>query len=121
MRQTLRLFIWFKINTDGPVITFLDQRSKSRHISCTIGFYISFGEHILKAVGKITTALSLISSRKELTDLLRKLKDAHGKSLSGLTFDEIVYKISQFIDPKRAQVKTKQNKQLYLSAFFHSS
>ncbi|XP_044944254.1 E3 ubiquitin-protein ligase DZIP3 isoform X4 [Mustela putorius furo] len=42
-------------------------------------------------------------TRKELTDFLRKLKDIHGKSLSGLTFDEIVYKISQFIDPKRAQ------------------
>ncbi|XP_024433911.2 E3 ubiquitin-protein ligase DZIP3 isoform X1 [Desmodus rotundus] len=42
-------------------------------------------------------------TRKELTDFLRKLKDAHGKSLSGLTFDEIVYKISQFIDPKRSQ------------------
>ncbi|XP_039712839.1 E3 ubiquitin-protein ligase DZIP3 isoform X9 [Pteropus medius] len=46
-------------------------------------------------------------TRKELTDLLRKLKDAHGKSLSGLTFDEIVYKISQFIDPKRAQSQGK--------------
>uniref|UniRef100_A0A8C0Z3E9 E3 ubiquitin-protein ligase DZIP3 n=1 Tax=Canis lupus familiaris TaxID=9615 RepID=A0A8C0Z3E9_CANLF len=42
-------------------------------------------------------------TRKELTDFLRKLKDIHGKSLSGLTFDEIVYKISQFIDPKRSQ------------------
>ncbi|XP_070098492.1 E3 ubiquitin-protein ligase DZIP3 isoform X9 [Equus przewalskii] len=42
-------------------------------------------------------------TRKELTDFLRKLKDAHGKSLSGMTFDEIVYKISQFIDPKRSQ------------------
>ncbi|XP_062955894.1 E3 ubiquitin-protein ligase DZIP3 isoform X2 [Cynocephalus volans] len=42
-------------------------------------------------------------TRKELTDFLRKLKEAHGKSLSGLTFDEIVYKISQFIDPKRSQ------------------
>ncbi|XP_054983686.1 E3 ubiquitin-protein ligase DZIP3 isoform X1 [Sorex araneus] len=44
-------------------------------------------------------------SRKELTDLLRKLKDSPGKSLSGMTFDEIVYKISQFIDPKRSQSK----------------
>ncbi|XP_046514553.1 E3 ubiquitin-protein ligase DZIP3 isoform X6 [Equus quagga] len=42
-------------------------------------------------------------TRKELTDFLRKLKDAHGKSLSGMTFDEIVYKISQFMDPKRSQ------------------
>ncbi|KAI4580493.1 hypothetical protein MJG53_020329, partial [Ovis ammon polii x Ovis aries] len=42
-------------------------------------------------------------TRKELTDFLRKLKDTHGKSLSGLTFDEIVHKISQFIDPKRSQ------------------
>ncbi|KAB1284035.1 E3 ubiquitin-protein ligase DZIP3 [Camelus dromedarius] len=42
-------------------------------------------------------------TRKELTDFLRKLKDTHGKSLSGLTFDEIVNKISQFIDPKRSQ------------------
>ncbi|XP_044107284.1 E3 ubiquitin-protein ligase DZIP3 isoform X3 [Neovison vison] len=46
-------------------------------------------------------------TRKELTDFLRKLKDIHGKSLSGLTFDEIVYKISQFIDPKRAQSQGK--------------
>nr|XP_055239507.1 E3 ubiquitin-protein ligase DZIP3 isoform X2 [Gorilla gorilla gorilla] len=42
-------------------------------------------------------------TRKELTDFLRKLKDAHGKSLSELTFDEIVCKISQFIDPKKSQ------------------
>uniref|UniRef100_A0A8C0WBY5 E3 ubiquitin-protein ligase DZIP3 n=1 Tax=Castor canadensis TaxID=51338 RepID=A0A8C0WBY5_CASCN len=42
-------------------------------------------------------------TRKDLTDFLRKLKDTHGKSLSGLTFDEIVYKISQLIDPKKSQ------------------
>ncbi|XP_045357887.1 E3 ubiquitin-protein ligase DZIP3 isoform X4 [Leopardus geoffroyi] len=46
-------------------------------------------------------------TRKELTDFLRKLKDIHGKSLSGLTFDEIVYKISQLIDPKRSQSQGK--------------
>ncbi|XP_045858413.1 E3 ubiquitin-protein ligase DZIP3 isoform X5 [Meles meles] len=46
-------------------------------------------------------------TRKELTDFLRKLKDIQGKSLSGLTFDEIVYKISQFIDPKRSQSQGK--------------
>ncbi|XP_040081021.1 E3 ubiquitin-protein ligase DZIP3 isoform X12 [Oryx dammah] len=46
-------------------------------------------------------------TRKELTDFLRKLKDTHGKSLSGLTFDEIVHKISQFIDPKRSQSQGK--------------
>ncbi|XP_036098159.1 E3 ubiquitin-protein ligase DZIP3 isoform X4 [Molossus molossus] len=46
-------------------------------------------------------------TRKELTDFLLKLKDAHGKSLSELTFDEIVYKISQFIDPKRSQSQGK--------------
>ncbi|XP_053421192.1 E3 ubiquitin-protein ligase DZIP3 isoform X3 [Nycticebus coucang] len=46
-------------------------------------------------------------TRKELMDFLRKLKDAHGKSLSGLTFDEIVYKISQFIEPKRPQSQGK--------------
>ncbi|XP_047648881.1 E3 ubiquitin-protein ligase DZIP3 isoform X2 [Phacochoerus africanus] len=46
-------------------------------------------------------------TRKELTDFLRKLKDTHGKSLSGLTFDEIVCKISQFIDPKRSQSQGK--------------
>ncbi|XP_032708023.1 E3 ubiquitin-protein ligase DZIP3 isoform X4 [Lontra canadensis] len=46
-------------------------------------------------------------TRKELMDFLRKLKDIHGKSLSGLTFDEIVYKISQFIDPKRSQSQGK--------------
>ncbi|XP_040081003.1 E3 ubiquitin-protein ligase DZIP3 isoform X10 [Oryx dammah] len=47
-------------------------------------------------------------TRKELTDFLRKLKDTHGKSLSGLTFDEIVHKISQFIDPKRSQANAAQ-------------
>ncbi|EPY75279.1 hypothetical protein CB1_001719009 [Camelus ferus] len=47
-------------------------------------------------------------TRKELTDFLRKLKDTHGKSLSGLTFDEIVNKISQFIDPKRSQANAAQ-------------
>lgn len=46
-------------------------------------------------------------TRKDLADFLRRLKDAHGKSLSGLTFDEIVYKISQFIDPKRSQSQGK--------------
>uniref|UniRef100_A0A8C9PD62 E3 ubiquitin-protein ligase DZIP3 n=1 Tax=Spermophilus dauricus TaxID=99837 RepID=A0A8C9PD62_SPEDA len=46
-------------------------------------------------------------TRKELTDFLRKLKDSHGKNLSGLTFDEIVYKISQFIDPKKSQSQGK--------------
>ncbi|KAM4864286.1 E3 ubiquitin-protein ligase DZIP3 isoform X2 [Urocitellus parryii] len=46
-------------------------------------------------------------TRKELTDFLRKLKDSHGKTLSGLTFDEIVYKISQFIDPKKSQSQGK--------------
>ncbi|XP_067595049.1 E3 ubiquitin-protein ligase DZIP3 isoform X2 [Pseudorca crassidens] len=46
-------------------------------------------------------------TRKELTDFLRKLKDTHGKSLSRLTFDEIVHKISQFIDPKRSQSQEK--------------
>ncbi|XP_070311035.1 E3 ubiquitin-protein ligase DZIP3 isoform X5 [Odocoileus virginianus] len=46
-------------------------------------------------------------TRKELTDFVRKLKDTHGKSLSGLTFDEIVHKISQFIDPKRSQSQEK--------------
>ncbi|XP_058517827.1 E3 ubiquitin-protein ligase DZIP3 isoform X3 [Ochotona princeps] len=46
-------------------------------------------------------------TRKDLADFLRKVKDAHGKSLSGLTFDEIVFKISQFIDPKRSQSQGK--------------
>ncbi|XP_005386418.1 PREDICTED: E3 ubiquitin-protein ligase DZIP3 isoform X2 [Chinchilla lanigera] len=46
-------------------------------------------------------------TRKELTDFLRKLKEAHGKSLSGLTCDEIIYKISQFIDPKKSQSQGK--------------
>nr|XP_023420609.1 E3 ubiquitin-protein ligase DZIP3 [Cavia porcellus] len=46
-------------------------------------------------------------TRKELTDFLRKLKEAHGKSLSGLTCDEIIYKISQFIEPKKSQSQEK--------------
>ncbi|KAM9201255.1 LOW QUALITY PROTEIN: E3 ubiquitin-protein ligase DZIP3 [Dugong dugon] len=46
-------------------------------------------------------------SRKELTDFLQKLKDANGKSLSAMTFDEIVCKISQLIDPKRSQSQGK--------------
>lgn len=82
------------------------------------GFYMVLGGHILKGVRKIITALSLISFRKELTDFLKKLKDAHGKSLSGLTFDEIVNKISQFIDPKRSQVKRNKT---YLSALMSNS
>uniref|UniRef100_A0A5F8GXB0 DAZ interacting zinc finger protein 3 n=1 Tax=Monodelphis domestica TaxID=13616 RepID=A0A5F8GXB0_MONDO len=45
----------------------------------------------------------LISFRKELTDLLRKLKDANGRSLIGLTFDEIVRRVSQMVEPKRSQ------------------
>ncbi|XP_012589182.1 PREDICTED: E3 ubiquitin-protein ligase DZIP3 isoform X4 [Condylura cristata] len=55
-----------------------------------------------RIVDKLKTAFPQ-RTRKELTDFLRQLKDTHGKSLSGLTFDEIVYKISQLIDPKRAQ------------------
>ncbi|XP_036602052.1 E3 ubiquitin-protein ligase DZIP3 [Trichosurus vulpecula] len=46
-------------------------------------------------------------SRKELTDLLRKLKDANGRSLTGLTFDEIVRRVSQMIEPKRSQNQVK--------------
>ncbi|XP_048202524.1 E3 ubiquitin-protein ligase DZIP3 isoform X2 [Perognathus longimembris pacificus] len=46
-------------------------------------------------------------TRKELTDSLRKLKDTQGKSLSTMTFDEIVYKISQLIDPKKSQSEGK--------------
>ncbi|CAK6441624.1 unnamed protein product [Pipistrellus nathusii] len=42
-------------------------------------------------------------TRKELTDFFQKVKDAHGNSLPVLTFDDIVYKISQFIDPKKSQ------------------
>uniref|UniRef100_A0A8C6RY54 E3 ubiquitin-protein ligase DZIP3 n=1 Tax=Nannospalax galili TaxID=1026970 RepID=A0A8C6RY54_NANGA len=46
-------------------------------------------------------------TRKELTDFLQQVKDSHGKSLSGLTFDEIVYKISQLIDSKKPQSQEK--------------
>ncbi|XP_074070541.1 E3 ubiquitin-protein ligase DZIP3 [Macrotis lagotis] len=42
-------------------------------------------------------------NKKELTDLLRKLKDANGRSLTGLTFDEIVRRVSQMIEPVRSQ------------------
>ncbi|OWK00565.1 DZIP3 [Cervus elaphus hippelaphus] len=55
-----------------------------------------------KVLERLKTAFPQ-QTRKELTDFVRKLKDTHGKSLSGLTFDEIVHKISQFIDPKRSQ------------------
>jgi hypothetical protein len=75
-----------------------------------IGFYISFGGYIFEAIRQVTTSVFLITSRKDLTDFLRKLKDTHGKSLSGLTFDEIVYKISQLIDPKKSQVGNVQTK-----------
>ncbi|XP_006895410.1 PREDICTED: E3 ubiquitin-protein ligase DZIP3 [Elephantulus edwardii] len=51
-------------------------------------------------VGNITTTTYFISFRKELTDFLQKFKDANGKSLSAMTFDEIVCKISELIDPK---------------------
>ncbi|XP_006873380.1 PREDICTED: E3 ubiquitin-protein ligase DZIP3 [Chrysochloris asiatica] len=46
-------------------------------------------------------------SRKELTDFLQKLKDTNGKSFSAMTFDEIVCKMSQLIDPKRSQSQSK--------------
>ncbi|XP_050019392.1 E3 ubiquitin-protein ligase DZIP3 isoform X2 [Alexandromys fortis] len=46
-------------------------------------------------------------TRKELTDLLQQLKDSHGKSVSRLTFDEIVYKISQMIEPKKSESEGK--------------
>ncbi|KAG8509502.1 E3 ubiquitin-protein ligase DZIP3, partial [Galemys pyrenaicus] len=59
-----------------------------------------------RIIDKLKTAFPQ-QTRKELTDFLRQLKDTHGKSLSALTFDEIVYKISQLIDPKRAQSQGK--------------
>ncbi|XP_043748528.1 E3 ubiquitin-protein ligase DZIP3 isoform X3 [Cervus elaphus] len=59
-----------------------------------------------KVLERLKTAFPQ-QTRKELTDFVRKLKDTHGKSLSGLTFDEIVHKISQFIDPKRSQSQVK--------------
>ncbi|XP_051005981.1 E3 ubiquitin-protein ligase DZIP3 isoform X3 [Acomys russatus] len=46
-------------------------------------------------------------TRKELTDFLQQLKDSHGKSVSRLTFDEIVYKISQMIEPKKPESEGK--------------
>ncbi|EDM11106.1 similar to Ubiquitin ligase protein DZIP3 (DAZ-interacting protein 3 homolog) (predicted) [Rattus norvegicus] len=46
-------------------------------------------------------------TRKELTDFLQQLKDSHGKSVSRLTFDEIVYKISQMIEPKKSEGEEK--------------
>ncbi|XP_055449792.1 E3 ubiquitin-protein ligase DZIP3 isoform X2 [Psammomys obesus] len=46
-------------------------------------------------------------TRKELTDFLQQLKDSHGKSVSRLTFDEIVYKISQMIGPKKPESEGK--------------
>ncbi|XP_051047532.1 E3 ubiquitin-protein ligase DZIP3 isoform X4 [Phodopus roborovskii] len=46
-------------------------------------------------------------TRKELTDFLQQLKDSHGKSVSRLTFDEIVYKISQMIEPKKSESEGK--------------
>ncbi|XP_028611417.1 E3 ubiquitin-protein ligase DZIP3 isoform X3 [Grammomys surdaster] len=46
-------------------------------------------------------------TRKELTDFLQQLKDSHGKSVSRLTFDEIVYKISQMIEPKKSENEEK--------------
>ena len=113
------------------MITFLDQKSKGSHLYATYQSYDRISYLLWRAYPqgsrKITSALSLISSRKELTDFLRKLKDAHGKSLSRLTFDEIVHKISQFIDPKRSQVKKKKKekeknkRQLYLLALIFSS
>ncbi|XP_059133162.1 E3 ubiquitin-protein ligase DZIP3 isoform X2 [Peromyscus eremicus] len=46
-------------------------------------------------------------TRKELTDFLQQLKDSHGKSVSRLTFDEIAYKISQMIEPKKPESEGK--------------
>lgn len=59
-----------------------------------------------RIIDKLKTAFPQ-QTRKDLTDFLKKLKDTHGKSLSGLTFDEIVYKISRLIDPKRVQSQGK--------------
>uniref|UniRef100_A0A8C2MPB8 E3 ubiquitin-protein ligase DZIP3 n=1 Tax=Cricetulus griseus TaxID=10029 RepID=A0A8C2MPB8_CRIGR len=46
-------------------------------------------------------------TRKELSDFLQQLKDSHGKAVSRLTFDEIVYKISQMIEPKKSESEGK--------------
>ncbi|XP_064129073.1 E3 ubiquitin-protein ligase DZIP3 isoform X3 [Loxodonta africana] len=59
-----------------------------------------------RIVDRLKTAFPQ-QSRKELTDFLQKLKDANGKSLSAMTFDEIVCKISQLTDPKRSQSQGK--------------
>lgn len=79
-----------------------------------------FQWHNLEEVGKTSPSLFLISSRKELTDFLQQLKDSHGKSVSRLTFDEIVYKISQMIEPKKPEVKQTNKKTTnFNSVFFY--
>ncbi|XP_038201071.1 E3 ubiquitin-protein ligase DZIP3 isoform X3 [Arvicola amphibius] len=46
-------------------------------------------------------------TRKELTDFLQQLKESHGKSVSRLTYDEIVYKIAQMIESKKSESEGK--------------
>ncbi|XP_042637687.1 E3 ubiquitin-protein ligase DZIP3 [Orycteropus afer afer] len=55
-----------------------------------------------RIVDRLKTAFPQ-QSRKELTDFLRKLKETNGKFLSAMTFDEIVFKISQLIDSRSSQ------------------
>ncbi|XP_045142107.1 E3 ubiquitin-protein ligase DZIP3 isoform X2 [Echinops telfairi] len=57
-----------------------------------------------RLVDRLKTAFPQ-QSRKELTDLLQKVKDANGKSFSALTFDEVVCKICQLIEPERSQTQ----------------
>ncbi|XP_075398676.1 E3 ubiquitin-protein ligase DZIP3 isoform X5 [Tenrec ecaudatus] len=57
-----------------------------------------------RLVDRLKTAFPQ-QSRKELTDLLQKVKAANGKSFSVMTFDEIVCKICQIIEPERSQTQ----------------
>uniref|UniRef100_A0A4X2L7R7 RING-type E3 ubiquitin transferase n=1 Tax=Vombatus ursinus TaxID=29139 RepID=A0A4X2L7R7_VOMUR len=87
-------------NTGFLNVTFI--LINSNVIKCGICNIYGYSAH---AYGMTSSwnSLYLISFRKELTDLLRKLKDANGRSLTGLTFDEIVRRVSQMIEPKRSQ------------------
>ncbi|XP_074157229.1 E3 ubiquitin-protein ligase DZIP3 isoform X2 [Sminthopsis crassicaudata] len=89
-----------------PLVTGMAQPTQVPVLETRISESVIGNERIKisweRIMDKLKTAFPEYS-RKELTDLLRKLKDANGRSLTGLTFDEIVRRVSQMIEPKRSQ------------------
>uniref|UniRef100_F6U2A3 RING-type E3 ubiquitin transferase n=1 Tax=Monodelphis domestica TaxID=13616 RepID=F6U2A3_MONDO len=92
--------------TRPPLVTGMAQPTQVPILETRISETVMGNERIKisweRIMDKLKTAFPEYS-RKELTDLLRKLKDANGRSLIGLTFDEIVRRVSQMVEPKRSQ------------------